>query len=251
MKKNSIKTGSEQFLDLAIQTLDNECVGCNHCARICPIESANVIVQDEVQSVKVNIDHSQCIKCGKCLEVCKHSARFVHDDLTRFLGDLEAGKDISVVLAPSIRTNIPEWRQLIGWLRQLGVKFVYDVALGADICIWAHLRLIEKNPGPIITQPCPSIVAYCERHKHELLPFLSPIHSPMACTAIYMHKQGVEHGIASLSPCVAKSLEHGSTKLIQYNITFVKLLEYIKRNHIELPKKESGFDHYNSGPGLL
>ena len=238
-------------VDALIHADEQKCVGCNRCIRVCPIETANIAYQDEFENTKVKIDPSQCILCGACVGVCEHDARHFSDDLDRFMADIEKGVPISLIAAPSIQTTIPEWRQLFAWLRGLGVRAVYDVSLGADICVWAHLRHMERNPAPIITQPCPVVVSYCENYHHDLLPYLSPVHSPMACTAIYMRHTGTIGSIASLSPCVAKTQEHRATGLVQYNITFKRLYDYIQQQGIVLPTEESGFDHADAGPGKL
>ena len=235
----------------SMQTDSENCVGCNRCMRACPIETANIAYQETPDQIKVRIDPEQCVLCGSCVGVCEHDARHIHDDTERFFEDLKAGQKISVIAAPSIRTNIPQWKQLLTWLRGQGVCAIYNVALGADLCVWAHLRYLEDSPGPIITQPCPVMVSYCERHQQSLLPYLSPVHSPMACTAIVMRRDGITDSIASISPCVAKTEEHKSTNLVQYNITFRKLMEYLKKHDVVLPEKKSGFDHYDAGFGSL
>jgi iron only hydrogenase large subunit-like protein len=212
-----------------IKTKHDLCKGCNRCVRECPMETANITYQDEVGDIKVKIDYEKCIACGRCVAVCQHDARYYVDDTEQFFNDLQAGIPISVIAAPSIRTNIPGYKKLFTWLKQLGINKIFDVSLGADICIWAHIRHIEKNNAThLITQPCPAIVTYCELYRHDLLPRLSPVHSPMACTSIYLKNyQGVNDRIAALSPCTAKKNEFEATHLAQYNITFAKLLEYL------------------------
>ena len=241
-----------------IRTNLDSCVGCNRCVRECPIELANITYQDEIGAIKVNIDHSRCINCGRCLSVCKHNSRKYSDDTERFFNDLAAGVPISVIAAPSIRTNMPkDYKKLFTYLKKLGVKKIFDVSFGADICVWAHIRYIEQAQEqgkrvPIITQPCPPIVSYCEVYKPELLKYLSPVHSPMACTSIYMKNfEGVNHNIAAFSPCLAKSDEFEDTGLAQYNITFPKLLKYLEDNNIKLPEEDSDFDHNESGLGSI
>ena len=233
---------------------DNElCVGCNRCVRECPMEMANITYQDENGNIKVSIDYEKCISCGRCVSACKHKARLFYDDTASFFGDLAAGVPISLIAAPSIRTNLPDYKRLFTYLRSVGVKKIYDVSLGADICVWAHIRHIEKTgSAQLITQPCPSIVTYCEVYRPDLLEYLSPVHSPMACIAIYMKEyEGVTDRIAALSPCIAKSDEFEATGLAQYNVTFPKLIEYMENNGITLPDEETGFDHYRSGIGSL
>jgi PAS domain S-box-containing protein len=217
------------------------------------MEMANITYQDEAGNIKVKINREKCISCGRCVSACKHDARYYVDDTERFFDDLRDGIPISLIAAPSIRTNIPGYKNLFTYFKRLGVNKIYDVSLGADICIWAHIRYIEKHKSaPMITQPCPAIVTYCEIYHHDLLPRLSPVHSPMACTSVYLKNyQGVNDRIAALSPCTAKKNEFEETHLAHYNITFAKLLEYLDKNNITLPEEKTEFEHDESGLGSL
>ena len=228
------------------------CVGCNRCIRVCPVEGANIAYSDGDQ-IKVRVDHTRCIACGACIQACQHNSRNFYDDTERFLSDLKAGVAISLFAAPANRANGENWGRLLTWLRQKGVRKIYDVSLGADICTWAHIRFIQKeNPASVITQPCPAIVNYILVHKQELLPYLSPIHSPMLCTAVYMRKyEHINDKIAALSPCIAKAHEFEATHYVDYNVTLKKLYEYIENNNISLPQQESGFDHADASLGSL
>jgi iron only hydrogenase large subunit-like protein len=220
-----------------IKTKNSFCTGCNRCVRECPMEMANSTYQDEDGGIKVKLDHEKCIACGRCFSACKHNARYYEDDTSSFFHDLENGVPISIIAAPAIRTNIPEYKRLFTYLKSLGVRKIYDVSLGADICIWAHIRHIEKNGSShLITQPCPAVVKYCEIYQHDLIKSLSPVHSPMGCVLVYMKEyQGVTERIAALSPCVAKAYEFEDTGLAQYNVTFSMLLNFIEINNIFFP----------------
>jgi len=216
------------------------------------MEIANITYQDAQGNFKVKVDRDKCIVCGRCVSACKHSARFFEDDTKQFIADLKAGQKISVIVAPSIKTNIPAYKKLFTFLKSLGVNYIYDASLGADICIWAQIKYLKENPKPVITQPCPAIVTYCEMYHHDLLKRLSPVHSPMACISIYMkYYQGIEDEIAALTPCMAKTDEFADTNLARYNVTFSKLLEYMEENQIVLPEEERAFDHEESGLGAL
>ena len=217
------------------------------------MEIANVTYQDESGTIKVKADHNKCITCGRCVISCRHNARMYEDDTERFFADLAAGIPVSLIAAPSIRSNIPQYKRLFAYLKKIGVTRIYDVSLGADICVWAHIKYIKQGGRPhLITQPCPAIVSYCEIYKHDLLKNLSPIHSPMACIAIYMKNyEHVKEPIAALSPCIAKSNEFEATGLAEYNVTYTKMQEYLDTNNIVLPEEEADFDHYESGPGSL
>ena len=237
-----------------IKSRNSSCEGCNRCVRECPMETSNITYQDEDGNIKVKIDHEKCIACGRCISACKHNARYFEDDTERFFNDLSKGLPISLITAPSIRTNIPYYQKLFTYLKKNGLNRIFDVGLGADICIWAHIKHLSGNGriAPIITQPCPVIVSYCEIHRHDLIPRLSPIHSPMACASIFMKEYlGINDSIAALSPCIAKSREFKDTKLARYNITFANLLDYLKKNNITLPNEETQFENEESGLGAL
>ena len=235
-----------------ISSDDNTCVGCNRCVRVCPIEGACVTYEHDNQ-IKVKINDDRCIACGACIWSCRHDVRNYDDDTERFLYDLQNGVPISMFAAPAYRSGSIDGDGMLTWLRNLGVRKIYDVSLGADICTWAHVRYIQKNnPGPIITQPCPAIVNYILSHEQSLIKYLSPVHSPMLCTAIYMKKYDkVNDKIAALSPCIAKAHEFDETGYVTYNVTLKKLYEYIRDHNIHLPRGPFQFDHDEAALGRL
>jgi len=219
---------------------------------VCPIEGASVTYEKEKQ-IKVRINNERCIACGACLEACKHNVRDYEDDTERFLSDLQNGVSISLFAAPAYRAGGIDGDRVLAWLRKMGVKLIFDVSLGADICTWGHIRYIQmKNPKSIITQPCPAIVNYVLMHEHDLIKYLSPVQSPMLCTAIYMKKyNNINDRIAALSPCIAKAHEFEDTGYITYNVTLRKLFEYIRNNNIQLPSGPFRFDHDEAALGRL
>lgn len=225
-------------MNSVIVTDESKCMGCNKCILECPITDANVSEMKDGIS-KTHVDQSKCIMCGKCLEVCGHNARDYCDDTERFFSDLVAGKAIHIIAAPALKANFPGYKRLAGYLCSLGKAEIYDVSLGADITTWAYLKALKSgNTDSIISQPCPAIVNYIQKYKHELIPRLAPVHSPMMCTAVYLRKyRKVEGAICFLSPCVAKisEINDSNTKgLVQYNVTFKKLSEYMKINKVNL-----------------
>ena len=213
----------------------SKCVACNNCIRVCPAVEANTVEQDENGKTHFNIDPDKCIRCGACVKICNHKARDYEDDTERFWRDLKSGQSIIAISAPAIKVAFDGyWRNVLDALEQNGVKRIYDVSFGADICTWGHIRYLEKNPGTkVISQPCPAIVNYIKKYCHDALPYLSPIHSPMLCLAIYLKKYlGETAKIAALSPCIAKGDEFRETGLIDYNVTYERLGALLKRNNI-------------------
>lgn len=235
---------------------EDKCCGCNKCIRTCPVDGANK-AYITASGVKVGINPELCIQCGKCITECKHGARYYKDDTEQFFHDLKKGTSITIIAAPSIRANFDNYKSLFGYLKSLGANVIYDVSLGADITTWAYLKAIkQKHLSSIISQPCPVIVNYIEKFKPELINFLAPIQSPMICIATYLNKYlNCTDKIAALSPCIAKKSEISdpNTKdLIHYNVTFVKLLEYLERNNISLKDfEEKDFDNIEGSVGCL
>lgn len=236
-----------------IRTNKDLCTGCNKCIRNCPIDGANISFVENGQS-KVEVDNEKCIACGKCVSVCEHNAREFYDDTEQFFCDVKS-KKITVIAAPSIVVNIPNYKKVFGYLRSLGVSVIYDISFGASITTWAYLKVIkDKGLESIISQPCPVIVDYIEKYEEELMEKLVPIHSPAICTAIYLKKyKNIKNDIAMLSPCIAKTLEikdPDTSEYIKYNVTFKKLIEYLEKNNVNLNNfKESEFDNIEPGIG--
>jgi len=229
------------------------CVGCNLCLTKCPCDEAN-IVEKTGDKITIVIDEDKCIVCGECLRSCIHNARDYNDDTERFISDLKTGRKIPVIAAPALRPNVPEWPNLLGYLKSIGVSSTYDVSYGADICTWAHLRYIKKNNASgIITQPCPAIVNYIEHYTPQLLTCLSPIHSPAMCAAIYMKNyKNIPGPYAFLSPCVAKHDEFSDPNtggLVGYNVTYKKLVEYLDAYGISW-RSSSPVGYENEAHGL-
>jgi iron only hydrogenase large subunit-like protein/nitrogen-specific signal transduction histidine kinase len=235
---------------------EEKCVGCNRCLTNCPVTDANIAYLVDGNN-KIKINSEKCIHCGKCIKVCDHNARDYIDDTKRFFYDLSSGKKLSVIVAPSIIVNFNEYKKLLGYLKTLGVNFIYNVSFGADITVWAYLReMEEKKLNTMIAQPCPPIVNYIQKHQPELIDKLAPVQSPALCTAIYMKKYAnINDDIAFLSPCIAKSDEINDKNTygyIKYNVTFKKLVEYLEANNIDLSKyEERNFDDIGCSLGFL
>jgi len=244
---------------------NSNCVGCNLCISKCPCDEANIAVTRDGRAI-IDIDPDKCIVCGECLRSCTHNARYFFDDTERFIGDLNAGKKIPILVAPALRSNVPEWKKLLGYLRSIGGYAIYDTSYGADICTWAHLRFLTKNPlEGVVTQPCPAIINYVEKYVPELLPRMSPIHSPAMCTAIYMKNvKNIQGPYCFLSPCIAKYDEFndpncGGGTLVGYNVTYKRLIEYLDStraswrgaNETDYDNEAHGLGSIYSSPGGL
>ena len=120
---------------------NDNCTGCNKCVRDCPVLIANVATD----AGKVIVDSEKCIACGACFDACEHNAREYQDDTKSFFTALEAGKKISVILAPAFLANYPhEYKKVLGYLKEKGVNHIYSVSFGADITTWGYLKCDDE-----------------------------------------------------------------------------------------------------------
>ncbi len=214
-----------------------KCVGCNACIRACPVNDANIAQTIHGKNI-ISINDKNCIHCGECTKICTHNARYFEDDTTRFFADLQS-KQIAVLVTPAVKVALKNnWQAVLRWLQeQPNVVGVYDVSFGADICTYMHLKAVkEKKVGKIISQPCAALTDYILKYKHSLIPYLSPIHSPILCAAIYLRNYcKISTPLAVLSPCIAKETEFNDTGIISYNVVFSELKQYMDANQVKLP----------------
>ena len=101
----------------------NKCVSCNSCIRACPTPEANKAVQTEDGRTVYNIDPDKCIRCGACVKDCSHGARTYEDDTAGFWNDVKGGKQVVLLVAPSIKVAFDGcWRNVLEFLRSNGVN---------------------------------------------------------------------------------------------------------------------------------
>lgn len=215
------------------------CSKCNKCIRTCPHFNANKVQKNGAIIVQDN----SCVACGECVRNCPHEARVYNDDTGDFMQALSRGESIAVVVAPAFMLNYGnEYKKVFGWLKRKGVKLIYDVSFGADITTVLYVKAIkEKGLKTVIAQPCPVIVNSIENYYPELIEYLSPIGSPMHCAAVYMKKyDGFNGKIAALSPCIGKSDEFIKYGVINYNVTFKRLMELYRKDRTS--SSEADFD---------
>ena len=238
---------------------NDRCVSCNKCVRVCTSPGASYVQSDGVHSL-VQINARRCISCGACFAQCDHNARDYRDDTEAFFHDLAQGEPVTLLLAPAFRAAYPkEYGAILGGLKALGVGRIISVAFGADICTWACLKVMEDGYRGGISTPCPVAVSYVEHCMPELIPRLLPVQSPMVCAAVYCREElGITDKLAFLGPCIGKKQEtdeYEPDSPVHYNLTFLKLMEYVRTHHITGPDAsdeiEYGLGAFYPAPGGL
>lgn len=225
---------------------NEKCIACNKCVRFCNSPGASVSKPSGVHSV-ITINFDRCTVCGACIDVCERGARGYNDDTEAFFADLERGEPISLLIAPSFEARYPRsFAKILGGLKVKGVKRIIPVSFGADICTWAYLKLIrERGYAGRIATTCPVVVSYVEHCVPELMDSLMPVLSPMMCAATYCREVlGVTDKLAFIGPCIGKRLEmERYPSLVQYNLTFPKLIEYAKAHEISGPDARAEIEY--------
>jgi hypothetical protein len=153
--------------------------------------------------------------------------------------DLSNSVKMIAIVAPAVASTFPDqYLNFNGWLRSLGIEAIFDVSFGAELTIKSYYEYIKREmPVTVLAQPCPAIVTYCEVYQPELLKHLAPCDSPMLHSMKMIRRffpQYRAHQIAVMSPCFAKRREFDETGHGDYNVTFTSLLDYVKRESIDL-----------------
>lgn len=229
-----------------VDIIEDNCMNCHKCIAVCPVKFCNDASGDVV---KLNDD--LCIGCGACIEACieahggdeEKSARVPVDDMPEFLDNL-AVENIAALVAPSAHCNF-ELKKLITALKEIGIKAVFDVSLGAELTIAAYHEAIRSAHAtlPVIAQPCPAVVKYIELQHPNLVKHLAPSGSPVHDIAVYVKNAHPEYVLAFISPCLAKRREFSDSKIIKYNITYKSLAKLFKERGITVSSLvDSEFD---------
>jgi iron only hydrogenase large subunit-like protein len=210
-----------------IKAVKEKCVNCHRCIMVCPVKMCNNGSGDV-------IDHHPelCIGCGECISACAHGARVGIDDFELFMDGLKKGEDVIAIVAPAIAANFEgDYLKVNGFLKSLGVKAVFDVSFGAELTVKSYVAYMKAaNPSIVIAQPCPTLVAFIEMYRPDLIPRLAPADSPMLHTMKMIKRfypQYKNHRIAAISPCYSKRREFDEVGMGDYNVTFRSLRRHL------------------------
>ena len=244
----------------------SKCILCNRCVEACSQKQGVMVMAKENRGFdtvvvppygKLLADTS-CVNCGQCIQVCPVGALSVHDDTERIYEQIDAGKYMTVQIAPSVRITLAEslgykpgtvtTGKIVHALRKIGFQKVFDSDFSADLTIMEEgteflSRMQNHGVLPLITSCCPAWVKYCETYGYDQLDHLSTAKSPQqmfgaVIKTFFAEKEKTDpKDICSVSvmPCTAKKFEcrrkefHDSGfQDVDISITVVELAKMIR-----------------------
>ncbi len=161
---------------------------------------------------------------------------------------------IAAMLAPSFPVDF-SFPEIVGMLKRLGFKYVVEVAVGAIKTNRQLRALLKLYPHKrYITNPCSTIVRLVKNNYPRLVPFLTPIDSPMIAAAKIVAKKYPNYKKVYIGPCFVKKIEakedHPELELLV--LTYKEIAEVFKIKNISPEKSDrhSSFDMSGSDARL-
>ncbi len=221
-----------------ILTIQHNCRRCYTCVRDCPAKAIKIVEE------QASVVAERCVACGNCTVVCSQGAKTYVSGLQLTRKFLREGRPVAALLAPSFPAEFPNVGpgQVVSALRELGFRYVVEVAYGADLVSAAYLEFLrEQRDGLWIASACPALVEYVRKYHPDLTSHLIPVVSPMIAAAMVV-KEMYEHPLCVfIGPCVAKKLEAwhpSSPPVVDEVLTFKELRSLFPERGLVLEQRK-------------
>jgi len=190
----------------SIQLLEERCLGCTNCLKVCPVQA--IRVRDGI----AHINEKLCIDCGECVRVCPyHAHEIITDDLS-----LARKSSFRVLIVPT-----SFWGQfpllpvelILAALEQLGFQAVISENVGFSLFeqqLHKYLQEHSYSNRTYILPNCPAVVRLIFIRFPSLIAHILPVKNTLEMTAAYAdyYFRDVLHipdpSIFYLSTCSAK-----------------------------------------------
>jgi [FeFe] hydrogenase (group B1/B3) len=222
----------------------DKCVKCGRCAAECKFHAiihqkrpcrqacgVGAIGKDEYG--RAEIDYDKCTSCGQCLVNCPFGAIADKSQIFQTVSAIKSGAPVYAALAPSFvgqfgQDGTPE--KMKAAFRRLGFADVYEVAVGADLCVIEeandYLDEVPKTHAFMVTSCCPSWSDMVKKMFPEFTDNISVALTPMVLTARMIKKIHPEGRVVFVGPCDAKKLE-ARRKSVRSDVDFVLTFEEV------------------------
>lgn len=242
------------FFHHALRILEDVCIGCTHCMKVCPTEAIRV------RDGKARLFDDRCIDCGECFRACPVRAIIVEqDDFSRIFGYKYRVALVPSILIGQFARNIPV-RTIYSALLEEGFTHVYEAEHGADVLkeVLKDYTADSEKEKPVISSFCPAVVRLIQVKFPSLVDHVALLKPPLDVAALSIRRDLIlnekadteEIGIFYVTPCAAKIAAIKSpvgedfsaiTGVINMNYIYNKVFAWIKKESIEsckVPEKE-------------
>ena len=221
-----------------------KCVKCGKCVTACsfgaivhqkrPCREAcgiKCIGSDELG--RAQIDYNKCTSCGQCLVNCPFGAISDKSQIFQTIMAIKSETPVYVALAPAFVGQFgpdaaPE--KMKAAFRRLGFEDVYEVAIGADLCVMQEaedfLNEVPEKHAFMVTSCCPSWSDMVKKLFPEMKDNISVALTPMVLTARMIKRKHLGCKVAFVGPCDSKKLE-ASRRHIRSEVDFVLTFEEV------------------------
>lgn len=232
----------------------DKCIKCGKCVNACPYSAitqydrpcsaicgVDAIYSDDLGRAAIN--HDKCVSCGKCISECPFGAIADKSQIYQLIKAIKSGKEVYAIIAPSFVGQfgaLTKSDQVIEAIKELGIKDVVEVSLGADMTTINEAKeFIEEVPEhrPFMGTSCCSSWSFMVRKLFpEQYKYISDSSSPMIYAAQYVKKDHPDAQVVFIGPCISKKLEALEEKVsgyVDFVITFEELMGMFIAKDIE------------------
>lgn len=189
----------------ALEILNDVCIGCSHCMKVCPTEALRV------KGGKAKIHSDWCIDCGECYRICPNRAiRVMDDDFKQIFKYTKRVLLVPSVFFAQFDDSIPRDRifEIIG---ELGFTDVCSVEQSVDTLLDEEREYVKNAEKPVISSFCPAVIRLIQVRFPSLVDRIMTLLPPLEITAQYYKKRHEvdggnpdELGLFYLTPCIGK-----------------------------------------------
>ena len=197
----------KQFFHHALKILDDVCIGCSLCMRVCPTEALRI------RDGKAHLIEDRCVDCGECFRQCPvHAIIIEHDDFSRIFKYKHRVALVPAILHGQFEKEV-SIAEISAILKSMGFTWVYEVEHGAGVLKPAMEKLMADAtlPKPLISTYCPAVVRLIQVKFPSLIRNFAYIKAPLEMAAYYCRKvlrdmgsHNAEIGVFYVTPCAAK-----------------------------------------------
>ena len=192
----------------------------------------------------VEIDHKNCISCGRCARSCPFGAIAERSGLIPVLKMLQSGQKVTAMIAPAIEGQFPgTLAQIRASLLKIGFDKVVEVAEGAAVTTEHEadevVRRKGEGEGYMTTSCCSAYMELVDKHLKFLDERYSRAFSPMIYTSRMCKEQDPDNRTVFIGPCLAKRVEAARRGGVDGVITFSELAAIFMAKGIDVREEEA------------